>query len=204
MKREIRETIENSDISSLSIASILAGFGISTNKLSAIIGSILISPLSEPIINIINDPNYVNSNDISTLCIYLCICTIIGLVFYFIYYGLMKQFEFTDIMSNYTQITFFDAAYAFIYGLILYYISQTNLLNNQLQLVTKIMIGLSVLPYFVNTGILLASNIKHNNYITLYKSKNNLLMGILYIFNILGGIIIGKFLYKIDFHNIYK
>lgn len=116
----------------------------------------------------------------------------------------MKQFEFTDIMSNYTQITFFDAAYAFIYGLILYYISQTNLLNNQLQLVTKIMIGLSVLPYFVNTGILLASNIKHNNYITLYKSKNNLLMGILYIFNILGGIIIGKFLYKIDFHNIYK
>lgn len=166
------------------LASIMASIGLDTNNLTALIGSMLVSPLSNPIINIMN--NEPIQKNILLLLIYIIICISIGIIYHKFVYTLIKDFKITDEMKsrgiNKKFDYIYDIMYAIIAGICIY--MGSNILNrqvNNMPVLIGVSIGISILPSFVNSGIMFSSGNYSNG---VYSS----ILGLIYLIGLMGGI----------------
>jgi hypothetical protein len=176
------------------LASILAAIGLDANNLTAIIGSMLVSPLASPLLNIIENKNYIIN--LIQILILSIVCISIGLIYYIIVYGVnpYNNFIVTQQMKNISTFKgyqyIYDVFYALIIGICIYlaHVNKNDNNTSYIQVLTGVGIGISILPPFVNTGMLMGARMP------IKQISSGIVLGSIYLIGMTSGIIFSDFL----------
>jgi uncharacterized membrane protein HdeD (DUF308 family) len=165
-----------------------------SGKISAIICSVLISPVTNPIINMCN--NDCMYSEIKQLLIFIFISVIVGLTFYFIYNKMVGEFEITEEMKKKGDFKYknymFDIILYSTIGIILCFMSNKKYSSDTTSLITRLIIGFSVLPSFVYAGILISGGINNKDGDLIYRGTISTISGLIYVCSLILGINIAK------------
>ena len=194
----------NSDFGYTVAASILTSIGLATNEIPQMIGGMLISPLANPIINILNTG--VITQNIIQLVILISTCIVIGMIYFQFFLSHNKKFEPTERMIGLADFKgsgyWNDIIYGLVIGVCIYSIhNKVNLYSTNI--VAGIAIGVTILPAFVNAGIMFGAGLNgfdDNNKIERNLNVHGLsssYVGLIYLITILIGFTIAS---QIDKH----
>lgn len=142
-------------------ASVFASIGLVNNNLTQLIGAMLISPLGEPFLRIVNGEDIIAN--IALFVVLIMTCIMIGTMYMFAVSKLNPKFKesefYTDpssYMNKYAKWKGYayinDIIYASLAGICLYIASQ-NIDTNTL---VGVGIGITVLPPFIVIGMLIS------------------------------------------------
>jgi hypothetical protein len=150
----------NSDFGYTIAASILTSIGLGTNEIPQMIGGMLISPMANPIINIFNTG--IISKNVIQLIILIITCIVIGIIYFQVFLSHNKEFEPTERMIGIADFKgsgyWNDIVYGLVIGMCIYSIhDKLNLYNTNI--VAGIAIGVTILPAFVNSGIMFGAGL---------------------------------------------
>lgn len=176
-----------SDIFYTIIASLMASNGLISNSMTGIIGSMLVSPYSNPIIQIGKgiDDGIIDLTSITHLVIYMIISITIGFVYYKLYSYIEKDEDWSasednEILESLTYGRYgtylTTTIYAILVGFVIRFMIEKG--QNDSALI-GCAIGISLLPAMTKTGIYIAKG----DYIKSYNSCR------ITLFNILGFLI---------------
>jgi hypothetical protein len=188
--------ILNSDFGYTVAASILTSIGLGTNEIPQMIGGMLISPMANPIINILNTG--VIAKNVIQLIILILTCIVIGMIYFQFFLAHNKEFKPTKKMTGIADFKgsgyWNDIVYGLVIGICIYSIhNKLNLYNTNI--VAGIAIGVTILPAFVNSGIMFGAGLNGLTITDDNKIKQNLSMngvssayvGFIYLITILIG-----------------
>lgn len=145
------------------LASILAAIGLSNNSYAGIIGSMLVSPISSPIVDIYLKDNDVSEN-VKDLAVLVTVCVAVGVIYYMILYKILGgTFEMNDEMRSRSEWKgkkyIFDFMYAVVGGMAVYIAYDSNIAKTNINAIVGVGIGASLLPPLVNSGMLLGASL---------------------------------------------
>ena len=170
------------------IASILASNGLVSGSGTSIIGSMLVSPLTNPLLEFAKNlsiDSYFNWYELGKLLLYIIMCIITGYIYFFIYYNIFYGNKLLDTVRNQSFSEMIGRTdgrpgafintfiYAFLAGILLAF-SYVNLEDNILVNV-GVSIGTALLPPAVNCGALIAKKEYTNAAISLGMTGANVL-----------------------------
>ena len=148
----------NKDYGLTVAASIFTGIGLGQNDLVQMIGGMIISPMANPIIDSIVSGDILFN--IVKLIIMILTCIAIGIIYFTLF--LPNNFEPTERMLSIADSEFrrywSDMVYGLVAGIVIYS-SYGNYNPNNINILTGIAVGVTVLPAFVNAGIMFGSGL---------------------------------------------
>lgn len=188
--------ILNSDFGYTLSAAILTSIGLGTNSLPKMIGGMLISPMANPIIRMVDSGNI--TSNIIQLIILILTCIVIGMIYfnYFNYFMSNGVFEPTEKMKQMGNIKVNDYWNDIIYGLVIgitIYGAHETLNLSSSNVIAGFAIGVTILPAFVNAGIMFGAvlddsyNKKENTNIYVY-GISSFYIGLIYLITVLIGL----------------
>jgi hypothetical protein len=187
-------------------SSILAAIGLDTGNSTAIIGSMLVSPLTRSLLNVTEHAE--NNKEYVIIFLQLLILCIISIVIGFIYYYMtlpIKSYKNKNKLEINNEILkrgkfkgvdyIYDIVYGFVIGLCLYTAiknSSNDFYYAFISIIAGAGIGMAVLPAFVNSGLMMGARVHGHN--TSHLALSSAILGIIYICSISSGIGFGKLL----------
>jgi Na+-transporting NADH:ubiquinone oxidoreductase subunit NqrD len=160
------------------LASMLASNGLVNDSANSVIGSMLVSPISNLLITMIHNIHTNKNVDILGISFlamtYILIGLIVGFFTYLFVYKLSgNKFILNKQIMSRADLNIIDYVnaflYAFICGIAFYLAYSTTLKKHNITSLVGIGIGSSLLPPIVNAGILLGASIDNIG----YKENNN-------------------------------
>lgn len=154
------EYIKNSDFGYTVAASILTSIGLGTNELPQMIGGMLISPIANPIVKMMDTGLFLTN--IIQLIILILTCIVIGMLYFHLFWSDVKTFKPTEKMINIAdfkgQKYWNDVVYGFVVGMCVY-AAYDNLTLTNANVLAGVAIGITILPAFVNAGIMISAGL---------------------------------------------
>lgn len=170
------------------IASTFACIGLTTGDPTQLIGAVLVSPLINPVNKMFHTGDMIHN--IIEFAILAAVCVVIGMIYHHIVLSgnklkITPQIDLLSKYDDYDKDYLYDVAYGFVAGICMYVINNKSYVstNMSIQANAGIAIGITLLPAFVNGGILFNANdqtIKNS-------AKASIVLGVVYLVSIITG-----------------
>lgn len=192
--------IGTSDFGYTIAASILASIGLATNNIPQAIGAMLISPLSNPVIKMIDTGEVVDN--IIMLVILITTCIAIGMLYFQLYLSNSSEFIPTDMMTGMFALQ--DASYRnhILYGIVIgvcVYAAHNSIKDSDQIVLIGIAIGITVLPAFVNAGIMFGSGLNGfadaNGVSPVTHGMSSSLIGFIYLATLIPSFVFSRYIH---------
>jgi uncharacterized membrane protein len=154
------EYLINNDVGYTVAASILTSIGMGTNDIPQMIGGMLISPLANPLIRIVDTRDILTN--VVHLIVLICTTTLIGMLYFYLFLSGDSEFKPTERMINIAHHGesgyWNDVVYGLVTGICLFAI-RNKLNDNNTNILAGLAIGVTILPAFVNAGIMFSAGL---------------------------------------------